>query len=439
MEMTIPENDRLIGSRRPRVLLIAETCNPEWSSLPSVGYKSVRALSSEADVIIATHVRNRPGLASKGDITAHIEYIDNEFIARPLEKLSSLLRGDIRVGWTTAVALRYPSYLAFEYAVWKRYEQDLKKGRFDIVHRITPMSPTLPSPIAVRSPVPFVVGPLNGGLKWPSTFLSELHREREWLTYVRRLHKLLPYWRTTYRKASAILSAFDHTKQDLQYVAQDRMINIPEVGVDAELFRPVAHKPQRGTYTILFVGRLVPLKLVDVVIECFATSTVLRQHRLLIVGDGPERPHLESMIRQYKLASVVQLLGNLNQTEVAKIMRESDIFAFPSIRELGAGVVVEAMASGLACIVVDYGGPGGLIDSSRGIKTPLDSRSVILNDFRQAIESLVSNPDRMNQAGQAAREYTLANYTWEAKAKQIVEVYRWVLGLRDSKPGGVIL
>jgi len=57
-------------------------------------------------------------------------------------------------------------------------------------------------------------------------------------------------------------------------------------------------------------------------------------------------------------------------------MSQAEILAFPSIRELGAGVVVEAMACGMACVVVDYGGPAMLVQQERGIKIPWGTSTI---------------------------------------------------------------
>ncbi len=96
------------GSSGPRVLLLSDSCNPEWPSLPSVGYNAVRAISSEVDATVVTHVRNRAAIEARNELRA-VQYLDTEFMARPMYKLSSLLRGDERVGCTTAARLQWPT------------------------------------------------------------------------------------------------------------------------------------------------------------------------------------------------------------------------------------------------------------------------------------------------------------------------------------------
>ena len=108
------------------------------------------------------------------------------------------------------------------------------------------------------------------------------------------------------------------------------------------------------------------------------------------------------------------------------MMHQTEILAFPSIRELGAGVVVEAMASSMACCVVDYGGPATLIDSERGVKISLGTFEELVERFESQLETLVTNPERVTQLGQAAHEHAITYYTWEAKAKKTLEIYQWL-------------
>ena len=416
-----------------RTLILADDCNPEWPSLPVVAYKAARAIAEVAEVVVATHVRNRENIRKAGFGKAQVRYVDSEYVARPMYKFSRLLRGGTDTAWTTAVALYYPSYLAFEWEVWKAMGGELRAREFDVVHRLSPMSPTLPSPMAAWSPVPFVLGPLNGGLKWPRAFVEELAREREWMSYVRAAYGALPYQKSTYRRSAAVLAAFQHTIDDLPKAAQARAINFPEVGIDPEIFDRTPQRTARKKKTILFAGRLVPYKMPQLVVKCFAQSRLLRAHDLVIVGDGPERPAIERLIDDHGLHKQVRLLGWKPQADVAELMRSADIFAFPSIRELGAGVIVEAMACGLACVVVDYGAPGSLVDSGRGLKVSAGTREELTENFAKALEYLVEDDAAAARIGTAGREYAMRHFTWDAKAEKTMAVYDFAVG-RAARP-----
>jgi glycosyltransferase involved in cell wall biosynthesis len=416
-----------------RVLVLADVCNPEWPSLPIVGYKYARSLANEVEATVVTQVRNKPQLDKAGFGRAEVVYLDTEKVAAPIYKAAVFLRRGNTTGWTTQMAMDYPSYLAFEAVAWRRFRRDLQGGRFDLVHRITPMSPALPSYMASRCPVPFLVGPLNGNLPWPSGFTAELRREREWLSYLRNAYKVLPYHRSTYADSAAILAAFDHTIKDLPARHADKIINFPEVGIDPELFSlPV--RPKRERMTVLYAGRLVPYKLPEVAVRAFAHNPALRKHRLVVAGDGPERPRLEALVKEHNLSDCVQLLGQRPQAEVGALMREAEIFAFPSIRELGAGVVVEAMACGMACVVVDYGGPATLIGPDRGIKVPVADKEALTARFADEIAGLLADPERTARLGRAAHEHAMALYPWDKKAQKTREIYDWVLSKGGPKP-----
>jgi len=158
-------------------------------------------------------------------------------------------------------------------------------------------------------------------------------------------------------------------------------------------------------------------------VDCFARSAALRGHRLLIVGDGPEREAIERKVNDAKLWGSVQLLGQRSQAEVGDLMRQSDVFVFPSIRELGAGVVAEAMASGLCCAAVDYGGPSELLANGRGVKVPLAGPAAMTRSFTQALEQLAASPEQVRTYGEKARSYALSMLTWDVKAQFMVDLY----------------
>lgn len=409
-----------------RVLVIAEDCNPEWPSLPVVGYKYARSLGRVTDMTLVTHIRNRENIEKAGDMTGHVHYVDTEWLAAPLYKLALKLRGGAEVAWSTSQIMAYLPYLAFERQTWTHFRKDLREGRFDLIHRITPMSPTLPSYMSGRAQQPFIIGPLNGNLDWPSQFLQEQKRERETLRRLRDFYKLLPYAKRTYRKASAVLAAFEHTVKDLSQADPAKIIPMPEIGYDAEIFHAQGRQPAFAgdePHRFLYVGRLVPYKVPEVVVKAFIGSEELKKHRLHIVGDGPEKPRLQEMVRAANAEDRIIFEGQKSQAEVSDFMRRCDAFVFPSIRELGAGVVVEAMACGLLCIVTDYGAPGDLVAQGRGIRVPLSDLDGMVQDYRRAMEGCIQNREKTGDMVQKASTYATSFYEWDRKAAYTAQIY----------------
>lgn len=416
-----------------RALLLAEMCNPDWASVPRFGHALAKAIVERIeDATVVTSAHNRAALEASGVGDARLEFVDASPLARPLEKVSLVLRGGRTLGWTTRTAFSYPSYLAFEWLAWRRTRADLTTGRYDVVHRVTPLSPSLPSPMATWSGVPFVIGPVNGGLSWPAGFRGYQLREREWLRWSRALRRWLPYYTSGYRSAAAVLAGFSHTSGGLPRAARERIFHFSDVGFDPEVFRPPAERGSGGPVRVLFAGRLVPGKCVDVLVDAFAGSPLLRKQRLLIAGAGPEKERLERLIREHRLSSTVTMLGWVR--DVARLMRDTDVFAFPSVHELGGGVVLEAMASGMVCVVVDHGGPRHYITPGSGVKVRCGTRKELVDSYRRELEGLVGDPDRRRRMSLAAQRHVSSRYSWPAKARQVVAVYEWVTGRRSHRP-----
>ncbi len=423
---------------RPRVLVIAEAANPEWVSVPLVGWSLASALRAVADVHIVTQIRNRDaflraGLVEGEDFTA----IDNEAVARPLWRLSSVLRMGQGKGWTLVTATQSLSYLYFERKLWQKFGPDIRAGRYDIVHRVTPLGPTAVSPVAAKcaaAGVAFVLGPLNGGVPWPPGFGSERRREREWLSYVRNVYKLMPGRRRMYRSAAAVIVGSRHTATEVPQAQQDRVFYIPENAIDPDRFNLVSRQSLDGPIRACFIGRLVPYKGPDMALQ--AAAPLLRDNLLHfdIIGDGPMRDALKALVEREKIAHAVTFHGTLDHKDVQKVAVRSNIFVFPSIREFGGGVVLEAMALGVVPVVVDYAGPGELVDPTFGFKIPIGTRDQIVQRLHDTLAGIVDDPSHLPVMAEAGRARVAEAFTWSAKAAQIRAIYDWVADPAQDKP-----
>jgi glycosyltransferase involved in cell wall biosynthesis len=423
---------------RPRVLIMAESANPEWTSGPLIGWSLFRALAKAVDVHLVTQVRNkgaliRAGLLEGRDFTS----IDNEHVASPLYKFATLLRGGTEKGFTTSAAIESIAYYSFERAVWRRFNQRLAAREFGLVHRISPLSPTSQSPIARKLrkiKIPFVIGPLNGGVPWPPRFIDRQHAERDWLSTIRSLYKLMPAYRSSRRDSSAILVGSMFTNQDMPRWARQKCIYMPENGVDLERFnRPrdrTASLPLQGA----FVGRLVPYKGADMLLEAAAEFLRTGQLELHIIGDGPQRPLLEAIADRFGIRANVHFYGRISHVEVQERLRLCDFLALPSVREFGGGVVLESMALGVTPIVADYAGPSELVDEKTGIRIAFADKESLIDGFRRAIGEIVRAPGILDTLGAAGQRKVKEKFTWEEKARRIVTVYDAVLAGSKTLP-----
>ena len=428
---------------RPRVLLIAESANPEWASVPLVGWSHARALFEVADAHLVTQVRNveaieRAGFRLGKEFTA----LDSESVARPLWKAMAAVQRWTGLGWSFTTAVQALAYYYFERLFWRRFGAEIEAGRWDVVHRLTPLSPTTPSIIVRRcrrAGVPFVLGPINGGLPWPPGFAETQHQEGEWLHALRGAYRLMPGYGQTYRHAAAILAGSGATLAQLPKSAQGRAVYLPENGIDERRFELPPASPVRTPLGVAFVGRLVPYKGVDMLIEAAADLVRSGQVVLDVIGDGPERAALAALVARLGLGGGVKLDGWVEHRDLAARLLRSDVLGFPSVREFGGAVVLEAMALGLVPIVADYGGPAEHVTGATGHRVPMGSRAALVDGTRRALEALVRHPGGVRAMGARARQRVLRSYTWSVKARQVLEVYRWVRGERDKPDFGMPL
>ena len=112
---------------------------------------------------------HREGGLSRSEFTP----IDTTRLERAIFGAVRAVLGRASEGQTTNTALSTLPYYQFEQLVWRRFAARIFAGEFDLVHRLTPVTPAQPSTLAAKvsaAGVPFVLGPINGGLPWPKGF-----------------------------------------------------------------------------------------------------------------------------------------------------------------------------------------------------------------------------------------------------------------------------
>jgi glycosyltransferase involved in cell wall biosynthesis len=402
--------------------------------MPYVTYSHAAALAQlhDVDLVIGSpseeHVRRAKG-----------GFRNVEVVRMPsLDRINSWsMRKVFKYNYDTQVltAFSYPFSLAFEWYAWRQLRSRICGGEFDVVLRLLPMSPVLPSPFAFflrKGPIPFVIGPLNGGLPWPSGF-SQLENQKEWISKFRNLYRYLPFARSTYRHAAAIIAASSQTYAEFAEYS-DKLFFVPEPGIARSLCLPDSrNRDGDAKLELIFVGGLVPRKACDLALR--AAAPILRRDlaRFTVIGDGPERNRLEELARSLGIEKAVVFSGWLSHAEVLRHLRSADIFIFPSLRDNGAGVVFEALASGAVPVVADFGGPGDIVHPEVGYKVALTSENDIVVQMERALAELVHDRNLLERLRQQGLAYARERLTWDAKAQDTTRVLHWVLQ-RGPKP-----
>ncbi len=148
-----------------------------------------------------------------------------------------------------------------------------------------------------------------------------------------------------------------------------RISTVLHNAVDIHLFTPSSMIRKASKFTVLGVGRLIPTKGFQVLLEAFA-DLIKRQSqpaRLLLVGDGPQRNALLQQAIDLGVQSSVEFVGSIDHEKLVKYYQEADVFCLPSFSEGFPCVVVEAMACGKPVVASRIGGIDEVVDVVSGI------------------------------------------------------------------------
>ena len=167
----------------------------------------------------------------------------------------------------------------------------------------------------------------------------------------------------------------------------------------------------RGRVLLLFVGRLVLQKDVPTLIRAMARIARERPDaRLIVAGDGPERPLAERLVDELGIRDVVRFLGRVDYPDVPLYYAACDLFLLPSRYEGNARVLAEAAAAGRAAVTTDVSGARDtILDGQTGRVVPVERPDL----FAHAVLELIADPTRLAEIGERTRAHVRALYDEE--------------------------
>ena len=227
--------------------------------------------------------------------------------------------------------------------------------------------------------------------------------------------------RRFYRRADHVLAPTPELAAGLAAMRGDDRATVWSRGIDRDQFSPDRRDMDwrrsigiaDDEVAVLFFGRLVLEKGIDVYVEAMRAAAHRAKLRPLIIGEGPARGMFESLENAL-------LLGHLEGGNLARAVASADLMLTPSTTETFGQVILESMASGLPVVSADAPNARALLEE--GV-TGLLCEPSNANAFAEAVLSIARDKAGRVAMGQAGREASAA-YSWDSASESVAQIYR---------------
>lgn len=369
----------MIAGEKRRILLSAYACEPGKGSEPEVGWQWAIGLARRGhEVWVLTRANNRVpierGTAALKLPNLHFVYYD------PPDWILRLKRC---IGFNIF-------YRLWQHGALGTARELHERVRFDHCQHATFVVIRHPS-LLRHLDVPYTLGPVSGGEHSPSALLRELPLRFRAAELVRRWSNLVlmstPSVRDTLRKAQRIVVTSAQTESLVPMAWRHKVVR--RLAICSEVNPPqakhAAHEPLRA----LYVGRLLHWKGLHLGIRAVAEARRAGCHvQLTVVGHGPARRWLMEFAERMGVTEDLVFEPWRDRAGLEATYAEHDVLLFPSLRDSGGMVVLEAMQRGLPAICLDLAGPGQIVDEGSGYVVGGDSPGLVVEEIAKALCAL---------------------------------------------------
>lgn len=233
-----------------------------------------------------------------------------------------------------------------------------------------------------------------------------------------------PKFRDIVKKSSSNIAVSASLAQILKKIIQGEWMVIPNTIKD-EFFqagkKSLQKNPSQSTIRFFSLSNLIPLKGLDLLIPAFRKlqdENAIQNLKLVIGGDGPERSHLEQLVKENQLQDQVDFLGSIPREEVLKQYALADIYVSASHQETFGVVIIEALAFGLPVVATRCGSPEFIVNDEVGIVVEKKN----MDELYRGMDFILKNKDTFDR--KKIIDYCESTYSEKVVGEQIYEVYR---------------
>jgi glycosyltransferase involved in cell wall biosynthesis len=196
-------------------------------------------------------------------------------------------------------------------------------------------------------------------------------------------------------------------------------------GVEHEVFAPPPARPVTDTLRLLFVGRIIPYKGIELLLRSVEIAARRCSVKLEIVGGGDPvyKAYLLRLIKELRLGSSVNFLDPVPRDQLPSLYQQADVFCFPTLCDTYGIALLEAMSSGCAVLVSDVAGAGEIVNGENGLKVRLNTPDQYIRDYSEKIVALAQNHELRASLGETARKFVRREHDWDRIGEQVLAVY----------------
>ncbi len=310
-----------------------------------------------------------------------------------------------------------------------------RQFQFDLFHHVTYANDWMASFIGALLPIPYLRGPGGGANRTPSRFLGVYSLSDRLWEFLRTLSQWLlrrdPFFLLGQRRARMLLVCNRESKRAIPRRWRNKTELFPVNGISSSDFGVLASAAiPNHRFRVCSAGRLVHWKGFTLAVKAFSLfATRHPEARLSILGDGPQRSRLEDLVHRLGLQTQVCFEEWMPREKLLQEMHSCDVFLFPSLRDGGGAVVVEAMAAGKPVVCLDLAGPGIHVTDACGIKVPANSPEQAVSDMALALERLYNDKELRCRMGKAARARAEQVYHWDRLGERLNQIYAQALSV----------
>lgn len=302
------------------------------------------------------------------------------------------------------------------YAVWQRWAYQAAcelEVKFDIIQLYSLSDFRHPGLWYKFKDAYTILGPVGGGQDCPKSL--EEYDDKKQLLLRRLVNKaciLNPAWRSAIHGYKKIYTSNEETAR---YMLDAQILLDVVLNKSFENLK-IIRESNGEKVIILFCGRLIRRKGVYLLLDIAERIPLeIVDFEIHVYGDGPEKKEMERQILNKGLSKRVILKGKLPYCKMNEAYQSADIFLFPSLRESGGTVLIEAMANALPIVSLNMSVCKQLSKFNTGIFIdPQLSKNDIINGFVDALIKLVLSREIRLSLGKNGYQYVNNELTWDA-------------------------